>query len=173
MSPDQHHVDHFRTLARYNQWLNSKVYDLCEPLTDAQRRHDAGAFFGSIEGTLNHLLWGDRAWMNRLSDNTYDVPFPIGERLYDTFAALRTARDAMDRDIIQWADGLDTATLATPFTWTSGIDKKQRTQPTWFLVTHMFNHQTHHRGQLTTLLSQIGIDYGSTDLPFMPHAGQI
>lgn len=172
MTTDPHHVDHFRTLARYNQWMNTKVYSLCEPLTDIQRDHDAGAFFGSINGTLNHLLWGDRAWMNRLSDNTYEA-HPINQRLHNTFAEMRAAREALDSDIIQWTDNLDAATLAAPYTWTSGLDKRERTQPTWFLVTHMFNHQTHHRGQLTTLLSQIGIDYGSTDLPFMPDAGQI
>ena len=160
-------------MARYNQWINTKVYDLCAGLDDADRRRPSGAFFGSIHGTLNHLLWGDRAWMNRLSDNTYDLPQPIGTVVCDDFANLATARRAMDADIIAWAEQLTDAVLAEPFTWVSGLDQRERTQPTWYLVNHMFNHQTHHRGQLTTLLSQRGLDYGSTDLPFMPGADDV
>ena len=91
----------------------------------------------------------------------------MGVDLYDDFDALRTARSAMDRDILDWTTGLTEAWLREPLTWTSGVDGLARTRPRRLLVSHLFNHQTHHRGQLTTLLCQMGCDVGSTDLPWM------
>ena len=159
-------VDVFRTFAGYNQWMNQKVYEVCAGIDDAERRRDRGAFFKSIHGTLNHLLFGDRAWMGRLSGRQYEVA-PMGVDLYDDFEELRAARAAMDQDILDWAAGLTEAWLGEPLTWTSGVDGRTRTRPRWLLASHLFNHQTHHRGQLTTLLCQMGHDVGSTDLPWM------
>ena len=73
----------------------------------------------------------------------------------------------MDQDILDWTAGLTEAWLAQPLSWTSGVDGQTRTRPGWLLACHLFNHQTHHRGQLTTLLSQMGHDVGATDLPWM------
>jgi uncharacterized damage-inducible protein DinB len=169
---------HARTMAVYNRWMNERVYAACAPVPDAERKHDRGAFFKSIHGTLNHLLFGDRVWLGRFLDadrsdpnGRFYAPRPDAI-LFDDFAALRAERAWLDGEIVRWADGLSEAWLAADFTWTSGIDGKTRTFPGWLLATHMFNHQTHHRGQLTTLLSQLGVDPGATDIPWMPGADE-
>lgn len=159
--------DYCLTLSRYNRWMNERLYAVCADIDDAERRRDSGAFFKSIHGTLNHLMWADHMWLHRFTGR----PKPttrINEPVHDDFDELRRAREATDDEIDHWVAGIDDAWLAGPLTWTSGIDGAERTLPMWVAVTHFFQHQVHHRGQLTTLLSQLGVDYGITDLPFMP-----
>lgn len=158
---------HARTMAAYNRWMNQRLYALCAGLGDAERKRDCGAFFKSVHGTLNHLLYGDRAWMSRFLGQDLGWKGPADE-LYADFDELRAARDTLDGRIEDWAGRLEERWLAADFTYTSRIDGRTRTFPAWLLVTHLFNHQTHHRGQLTTLLSQMGIDPGVTDLPWLP-----
>lgn len=158
---------HARTMAAYNRWMNQRLYALCAGLGDAERKRDRGAFFKSVHGTLNHLLYGDRAWMSRFLGRDLGWKGPADE-LYADFDELRAARDTLDGLIEGWAGRLEERWLAADFTYTSRIDGRTRTFPAWLLVTHLFNHQTHHRGQLTTLLSQMGIDPGVTDLPWLP-----
>ena len=159
--------DHVRRMAAYNRWMNRKVYDVCAGLSADALAEDRGAFFGSVLGTLNHLLFGDVAWLGRFRTGVAGASGP-DVMLHEDFATLRAARELFDEEIILWAAGVDEVWLAEPFTYVSGIDGVERTRPTWSLVAHMFNHQTHHRGQLTTLLTQIGLDVGATDIPFMP-----
>lgn len=156
----------FQTLARYNQWMNNKIYDACEQLSDEERKADRGAFFKSLHGTLNHILWADYAWLNRLADGGFDVP-PIGQFIHEDFEELRAAREDTDRFIIGWTDGITEDWLQEEFVWKAAIDGKERRQSHWLVVSHLFNHQTHHRGQATTLISQAGLDVGITDLPRM------
>ncbi len=153
-------------MARYNHWMNQKLYSICTEIPDSVRRQDRGAFFKSVHGTLNHLLFGDRSWMGRFMAQPFAAK--AGDELYQDFEQLRQERQITDQQILDWAEQLSSDWLLQPFTYTSGIDRKTRTLPAWLLVTHMFNHQTHHRGQLTTLLSQLGYDPGVTDLPWMP-----
>ena len=160
-------VAHARTMGAYNRWMNERLYETCAGLSDNERKRDRGAFFKSIHGTLNHLLYGDRAWMSRFLGRDLGWNGPADE-LYAGFEDLRRARAELDRLIEEWAARLEERWLAQDFTYTSRIDGRTRTFPAWLLVTHMFNHQTHHRGQLTTLLSQLGVDPGVTDLPWLP-----
>ena len=154
--------------------MNERLYALLPNILDAERKRDRGAFFGSIHGTLNHLLFGDLMWMARFQGRERPR-LKMGEIIHEDFADLRAARTEMDAQIVAWAEAVDPAWLAAPFEYQSGIDGRTRRLPAWVLVTHMFNHQTHHRGQLTTLMFQIGIDPGVTDLPWLPgldeHAG--
>ena len=92
----------------------------------------------------------------------------LGAALYDDFGALRAARAALDARLLRWAAELREDWLREPLSYVSRVDGRTRTVPRWLLAVHLFNHQTHHRGQLTMLLSQLGLDVGSTDLPFMP-----
>jgi uncharacterized damage-inducible protein DinB len=160
-------TDYARTMAAYNRWMNQRLYALCRGIPDSERRRDRGAFFKSIHGTLNHLIYGDLAWLSRFTGEPAEVP-PLGTELFDDFDALSSARTALDSRLLAWAGGLRNDWLQAPFTYTSKVDGSQRTRPAWLLVVHLFNHQTHHRGQLTTLLHQLGHDPGVTDLPFMP-----
>ena len=159
--------EHCELMARYNEWMNSRLYALCATLPDAELSKDRGAFFKSIYLTLNHITYGDLAFLSRFTGEPADVPEPAVE-LFNGFAQLRGAREALDQRLLAWAATLTPHWLAQPLTYASKIDGKLRTVPKWALVTHMFNHQTHHRGQVTTMLSQMGLDIGSTDIPFMP-----
>jgi uncharacterized damage-inducible protein DinB len=159
--------EHCHVMARYNEWMNARLYALCATLPDAELRLDRGAFFKSIYLTLNHITYGDLAFMSRFTGVPAVVPEP-GVELFAGFAGLRAERESLDARLLEWAASLTAQWLASSLTYTSKIDGKVRTVPNWVLVTHMFNHQTHHRGQVTTLLSQMGLDVGSTDIPFMP-----
>lgn len=154
-------------MADYNEWMNVKVYRACASLPDAALHEDRGAFFKSIYATLNHIAYADMAFLSRFTGQPPEVP-TLGQDLFGGFDRLRAERERLDRTIRQWASTLSPEWLALPLTYVSKVDGRQRTVPRWVLATHLFNHQAHHRGQVTTLLSQGGIDIGSTDLPFMP-----
>jgi uncharacterized damage-inducible protein DinB len=155
------------TMAEYNEWMNQKLYAICAEIPDHVRKSDRGAFFKSIHGTLNHLLYGDRAWIRRFTGQSFDLP-EMGVDLYADFEELHQARIDMDQIIRDWAGTLSEEWLQQTFQYTSASTGVTHTRPAWILVTHMFNHQTHHRGQLTTLLSQLGYAPGVTDLPWLP-----
>lgn len=159
----------FRALSHYNRWMNERLYALCAELPDAERRRDRGAFFGSIHGTLNHLLLGDRLWLARFRRRVFEVS-SLDQELYADFAELRGAREQADAEIADFVDSLTEEALAAPFSFRSVVHAREHRFPLWFLVTHFFNHQTHHRGQLTTLLCQCGCDPGLTDLLWLPGA---
>lgn len=159
-------VNHYTLMAEYNEWMNRRLYELCAQIPDEIRKQDLGAFFKSIHATLNHLLFGDLVWMGRFTGNP--CSFKIGEEIYRDFSELRSAREEKDKEIIEWVKTLDETWLLSPLHWTSISDGKKRVVPHWKVLSHMFNHQTHHRGQLTTLLSQQGYEPGVTDIPFMP-----
>ena len=156
-----------QTFARYNAWMNSRLFALCATLPDLELHADRGAFFKSIHATLNHIAYADLAFLSRFTGTPAEAP-PLGVDLFGGFAALRLEREAIDRRLIEWTATLDDGWLAAPLTYTSKVDGATRTRPRWMLLAHVFNHQAHHRGQVTTLLAQQGLDIGSTDLPFMP-----
>jgi len=154
-------------MASYNQWMNSRLYALSSTLSDGELREDRGAFFKSIYATLNHIAYADLAFLARFTGEPAVVP-ELGVDLFGGFAALRRERADLDARILDWAGTLTPDWLAAPLTYSSNVDGRLRTVPRWALVAHVFNHQTHHRGQVTTLLAQRGLDVGSTDIPFMP-----
>jgi uncharacterized damage-inducible protein DinB len=156
-----------RTMAQYNEWMNSRLYALCATVADAELREDRGAFFKSIYATLNHIAYGDLAFLSRFTGDPAVVP-ELGADLFGGFAALRRERAGLDARILAWAGTLRPEWLAESLSYASKVDGRVRTVPRWALVAHVFNHQTHHRGQVTTLLAQRGLDVGSTDIPFMP-----
>jgi uncharacterized damage-inducible protein DinB len=156
-------------MARYNRWQNENLYGAADALSDAERRRERGAFFGSIHATLNHILWGDRAWMSRLAGTPKpEGGIPQSVSIHADWDELKRERAAFDQVMIDWADRVDDATLGGELTWFSGAIKAEVRKPRWLLVTHMFNHQTHHRGQVHCMLTQAGRKPGDTDLPFMP-----
>ncbi len=165
MSP----LEQLRTFARYNRWMNERLYEHCARLSDAQRKEDVGAFFKSIHGTLNHLLLADRVWLGRFTGRPFHAD-SLAQELYADFDELRSQRATTDDAIDAWVASLDLERLAADLSYTSLSNPAPRRFPLWIAAAHFFNHQTHHRGQLTTLLAQRGIDPGVTDLLALPHA---
>ena len=168
-------LDNYRFLARYNRWMNQRLYAACEALTDAQRKTDQGAFFKSIHHTLTHLVLADKMWLARFANQGIHIPAlppellatPKGSDytsdLHPDWADLKHIRDTLDAAIEQWLADMSPEFLTSTMHYanTKGV---QRAHPTWQAMTHFFNHSTHHRGQVTTLLTQAGVDVGVTDL---------
>ncbi len=159
-----------RLMARYNTWQNASVYAACEALSDAQRKEDRGAFFGSIHATLNHILWADQIWLMR-----FDAAPPPAKRsladglsLFDNWDALSAERRRFDKVIETWADSVEPSVLEGDMTWVSGATGREMTRSKSLIVAHIFNHETHHRGQVSALLTGFGLKTGITDLPFVP-----
>ena len=156
---------YIRTMAEYNAEMNRRLYGAAARLSDAERCAPRGAFWGSIHGTLTHILWGDRQWMSRF-DEWPKPPTPIKEsaHMIEDFTELRAVREQADADISRWAAKVDDAWLVQDLTWFSGAANREITAPLQLLVTHFFTHQTQHRGQAHAMLTAAGQQTGDTDL---------
>lgn len=147
--------EHFKRLAAYNAWANARLYDAATALTDFERKRDVKGYFASLHGTLNHLMVADRIWLKRLT-GTGDAPAALGTILFEAFTELREAREAEDERLLHYVAGLDPAAYEATLAYkdTRGEDKAL---PVKLVLTHLFNHQTHHRGQATQMLRQLGV----------------
>jgi uncharacterized damage-inducible protein DinB len=154
-------------MAAYNTWMNEKLYACAAELTDQARKRDMGSFFGSIHLTLNHLYIVDEAWLQRFHAEPVSMVSTNEER-YTDFDALRQARALLDERISAWAAKITDESTAAPFRFKSVAYQRDLVFPGWAVIVQMFNHQSHHRGQITTLLKQLGKDPGITDFPFTP-----
>jgi uncharacterized damage-inducible protein DinB len=155
-------------MARYNRWQNESLYGVAAGFTEDERRRERGAFWGSIQKTLSHILWADRTWMSRFSDvPNPNVTIRQSVDLYPDWEPLRRERVAFDDTIIAWADRVDDVWLAEELVWFSAALNREMRKPQWLLVSHFFNHQTHHRGQVHCLLTQAGGKPDDTDLFLM------
>ena len=146
---------HFMMFAAYNQWANGRIYDAALDLTDEEFNRPVGAFFGSLMGTLNHLLVADRIWMKRFTGEG-DAPTALDAIVHRALGALRMAREVEDRRIIEWVGGLSEKALAGRFTYMTVTDMRTVSQRLAPALSHLFNHQTHHRGQAHTILTILG-----------------
>lgn len=158
-----------RMMGQYNRWQNKAIYTAASTLSDTQRKQNRGAYFGSLHVTLAHILWADRVWLNRFADTPPTALEDDQGRgpAYADWTTLKSDRRAFDEDIIRWAERIDDAWLNTDFTWSNVAGTRQATQTAWKLVTHFFNHQTHHRGQAHALLTTLGATTEDTDLFLM------
>jgi uncharacterized damage-inducible protein DinB len=161
-----------RGMAAYNTWMNHKLYTLSAELSDEERKRDLGAFFGSLHRTLNHLVVGDDAWMQRVHGEPVTMTSPAEER-YTDFDTMWQARRALDTRIERWAEGVTDAFTRGVVRFWSVTYQRELELPGWAVLVQIFNHETHHRGQATTLLKQLGKDPGATDLPMMPGLTEI
>ncbi|MBK5519626.1 DinB family protein [Pseudomonas sp. TH10] len=167
-------TNHICLMAIYNDWMNAKVYEAARSLTDEQLSVDRQAFFGSILGTLNHLVAGDTVWLQRFAKHPANylalkpiqqlpVPQSLDQLLFSDIRELSAHRVWLDQVIVAWSRSIKESDLDCPLNYTS-MKGAPADRNFYGLVMHFFNHQTHHRGQVTTLLSQSGVDVGDTDL---------
>jgi len=141
--------------ARYNQWANARLYRMAGFLPDEAYRRNVGVFFGSLHGTLNHLLTSDRIWMHRLT-HTGDHPQQLNAIIFDDFPSLRVAREAEDQRIVDFAEGLSDADIEKVRDYRT-LNGSPVCQPLGDILAHLFNHQTHHRGQAHAILTVLGV----------------
>lgn len=154
-----------RTMTAYNAEMNRRLYEPAARLSDAQRKEERGAFWGSLHKTLAHILWGDRQWMSRLAG--WEKPegaLKQSALWIDDFAELKRRRYAADDGIERWAEGVTQPWLDEPLTWFSGAAQREMSLPRSLAVAHFFNHQTHHRGQAHALITALGERTEDTDL---------
>ncbi len=164
--------EYIREMARYNAWQNRQLFELLQAMDEDDLYRDRGAFFGSIMGTLGHLLWGDHIWMSRFDGGSAPeggIAHSAGQ--HTRLDSWRAARETMDGRIVDWARTVDEAGLQGDLDWYSGAVGAQVTRPVALCVVHMFNHQTHHRGQVHAMLTAAGSGAPVSDLVFMPPAG--
>lgn len=168
---------HFQLMANYNSRMNDQILSIIESLELIDLTENKGAYFQSIIGTLNHILVGDIIWLSRfnlhsecyisLKDVT-KLPKPQGlsDILYLDFKSYKRARKIVDFAVINWLNkDVDVSDFNRNLEYsnTAGIKSSRNFGE---LLSHLFNHQTHHRGQLSTLLNQMGHDIGATDFLF-------
>lgn len=166
------HLAALRLAADYNAWVNTRLYDACASLSPADYRADQGAFFRSVHGTLNHLLLGDRLWLGRIQGRAAQFT-RLDTEICADLQGLRAQRLATDQAIADGVRSLAQADLDRPLRDVSILTGQPMTLPLWVAWMHLFNHQMHHRGQLTALLTRLGVDYGDIDLVWMPGVAMV
>jgi uncharacterized damage-inducible protein DinB len=153
----------FGHLAEYNRWMNENLCTVCSGMKDEERKRDMGSFFRSIHATFNHILLVDRLWLARIRKEPITVS-SLDQELYADFSELTRERTKTDKDIALLVKSLDTKNLIEPVVYTSIVSKTEVVLPLGSILIHLFHHQTHHRGQITAMISQLGYDYGKTDI---------
>lgn len=161
---------YLRELSAHNEWQNGVTFDLCEEIGEEVRREDRGMFFGSIHHTLDHVLMVDRAILTYLNSDT-PPPSSYSDMIWPDWQELMSVRKRTDADLKGFAESWELEWLAGEADVRSPRMPGAKSIPRWLLVVQMFNHQTHHRSQVTAELHRLGLDYGSTDIPFRPGCG--
>ena len=156
-------------MARYSQWQNREMLKVLEALSAEELTKERGAFFGSIMGTINHLLWGDQTWISRFDRGPGPKGgIPESPQLTPTLAVWGAERFQTDGRILLWAEKVKSIDLVGNLNWFSGALGQNISKPAWVCIVHMFNHQPHHRGQVHAMMPQAGLKPAATDIPFMP-----
>jgi uncharacterized damage-inducible protein DinB len=147
--------EHFALMARYNTWANARLYQMAGQLSDEQYRRDVSAYFKSLHGTLNHLLVADRIWLWRLT-GTGVAPTRLDAILSEDLAGLAAARRAEDERLVSFVESQTDAQLEATIEYrtTNGSPRQQKLRE---VLAHLFNHQTHHRGQAHAILTTLGV----------------
>eukprot|EP00123_Amoebidium_parasiticum_P006659 comp17562_c0_seq1/m.17162 comp17562_c0_seq1/g.17162 ORF comp17562_c0_seq1/g.17162 comp17562_c0_seq1/m.17162 type:complete len:180 (-) comp17562_c0_seq1:35-574(-) len=165
-------VRHYQMFARYNAWANTCLYNAANKLSPTQYNEDRGVFFGSLHRTLAHILVADRLWLHRFSQGKLcDAPKALDEVPHETFEELWAARQDMDNRIISFTESLTPEILSGRFRYTTigedpNLTMEQDLEPT---LAHFFNHQTHHRGQASGILTGLGCESVVMDLVYFLH----
>jgi len=141
--------------AAYNRWANGQLYDAALELSEDEFNRETGAFFRSMMATLNHILVADRIWMKRFTGEG-QAPATLDTILFSDVAKLRAAREAEDQRIADYVEGLTEKALTGRFTYMTVTDMRTVSQRLAPALAHIFNHQTHHRGQAHTILTSLG-----------------
>lgn len=160
--------DYCRMMARYNAWQNDSLVAAADQLSAEQRWEDRGAFFGSIAATFNHLLWDDALWLARFAgDARPEDHIPVSLNAPEAWEVFKEARKQRDREITDWAAQVAPDDMNGTVSWYPAGGAERIVKPRALCVVHLFNHQTHHRGQVHAMLTAAGAQPEATDLPML------
>jgi uncharacterized damage-inducible protein DinB len=155
----------FQFLAQFNQWVNERLYGVISGVTEEEYRRNTGVFFGSLFQTCNHLLVLDRLWTTRLTGESSEDIKSVKDVVCPDFSQLLHARRAMDTKVIETVTGLESQDLEREFTFVIRASGRTATMKGQHMLLAMFNHQTHHRGQMHCVLTQFGYEIPGLDVP--------
>ena len=156
-------IINFQLLANFNTWVNTKIFSSCKKLDDTEYKKDRKAFFSSIHGTLNHLLVVDRAYISRIEGKNHDLK-SLDQILYENLFQLEEARIKEDKRLVDLVNNLSKESINKEITY-KGFETGNQTYTINLVLITLFNHQTHHRGQIHNMLSQTGIKPPQIDIP--------
>jgi uncharacterized damage-inducible protein DinB len=167
-------LEQFKLLVTYNRLMNQRMFEALSVLSQQQLNESRGAFFGSIHGSLNHILVGDIIWLKRFAAHPafskqkkyldqLEQPASLDAVLFDDFGSLKQMRETIDNLLVNWISPLNQHDLEGVLNYNNMAGNPFRCELV-SLIHHLFLHQVHHRGQITTLMSQLGIDFGDTDI---------
>lgn len=160
---------YLRTMSRYNRWQNGETFTAASSLSDEMRREKRGAFWQSIHGTLSHIYWADRIWLSRFDlTEPPSVPLKESDKFVEDFDELAKHRIDLDDLLVRWCDDYQEGAIIGDLEWFSGAANKNVKAPLAVVLSHFFNHQTHHRGQVSAMLTAAGCETADTDLFLMP-----
>lgn len=162
-------IETHRNFARYNTWMNEKLLASCSTLRDEERKKPLPVPFGSLHGLWNHITVADNLWLSRFEKTPPTFEFRgLDMELYSDWDELKSARLALDERLTQFVSGFTPEWLEAELHWTPATSSTPRTCPNYLVLAHVWNHQTHHRGQITTTMELLGLDCGITDFLTLP-----
>ena len=156
-------IINFQLLANFNTWANTKIFSSCKKLDDTEYKKDRKAFFSSIHGTLNHLLVVDGAYISRIEGKNHDLK-SLDQILYENLFQLEEVRIKEDKRLVDLVNNLSKESINKEITY-KGFETGNQTYTINLVLITLFNHQTHHRGQIHNMLSQAGIKPPQIDIP--------
>ena len=156
-------ITNFQLLSNFNTWANAKIFSSCKKLDDTEYKKDRGAFFSSIHGTLNHLLVVDKAYISRIKGKDHGLK-SLDQILYEKLFQLEEARIKEDKRLLDLVNNLSEESIYKEITY-KGFETGNQTYTINLILITLFNHQTHHRGQIHNMLSQAGIKPPQIDIP--------
>ena len=160
---------YLRMMSRYNRWQNQWMFHAADQLSANERQMDRAGFWGSIESTLSHIYWGDRMWFSRFDlVDAPDVAIGDSSKFVSNWSDLTEKREHLDKLVIKWSDDFEEGPILGSLEWFSGAANKDVKAPLSMVLPHIFNHQTHHRGQVHAMLTAAGATTQDTDLFMMP-----
>jgi uncharacterized damage-inducible protein DinB len=154
-------------MAQYNRWMDEKLLVASALFSDVERKQHRGVPFNSLHGLWNHLLLTNRIWLARFDSTPYQFN-SLTDELYSDFDELRQEITLTDTRIEEFANSLTEERMNSRLEYARASDSARQDMAFWVTVQHFFNHQTHHRGQITALIEQMGGDCGVTDLVAFP-----
>ena len=156
-------ITNFQLLANFNKWANEKILNSCKKLKEIEYKKNRKSFFSSIHGTLNHLLVVDRAYIARIEEKDHGLK-SLDQILYENLFQLEEARIKEDKHLVDLVNSLSEESIHKEITY-KGFETGNTTYTINLILITLFNHQTHHRGQVHNMLSQAGIQPPQIDIP--------